>query len=241
VNDGRPDAVAGDCAGSWQRADGPRPVRRRPSRLRRDAIGPRFYTATVATGRRLCNRWLQRGFDRTTAGRSRMSASSPVPARPRKILMATDLSARCDRALDRALQLSVQWQAPLQVVHAAPREAIGAQSAADTLASIRRRIERDLDDDAIDVRVEEGDPAEVVLDVARRSGSDLIVLGDASGVPGRRLLGNTVETLVRSTPASVLVVKQRPRGGYRRVLVGTDLTPESRHGLDTAAASLLVA
>jgi len=165
-----------------------------------------------------------------------MNASSPVPARPGRILMATDLSARCDRALDRAVQLSAQWQVPLQVVHAAPREAIGARSAADTLASIRRRIERDLDDEAIDVRVEEGEPAEVVLDVARRSGSDLIVLGDASGVPGRRLLGNTVETLVRSAPASVLVVKQRPRGGYRRVLVGTDLTPESRHGLETAAA-----
>ena len=165
-----------------------------------------------------------------------MIASSPFPARPGAILMATDLSARCDRALDRAVQLSAQWQVPLQVVHAAPREAIGARSAAETLASIRKRIERDLDDGSIDVRVEEGDPAEVILDVAGRSGSDLVVLGDASGTPGRRLLGNTVETLVRSAPASVLVVKQRPRGGYRRVLVGTDLTPESRHGLETAAA-----
>lgn len=165
-----------------------------------------------------------------------MNASGPARAWPGRILMATDLSARCDRALDRAIQLSAQWQVPLQVVHAASREAIGARSAADRLAAIGKRIERDLDDEAIDVRVEEGDPAEVILDVARRSGSDLIVLGDASGVPGRRLLGNTVETLVRSAPASVLVVKQRPRGGYRRVLVGTDLTPESRHGLETAAA-----
>src|SRR3546814_4321087 len=97
-------------------------------------------------------------------------------------------------------------------------------------------IERDLDDEAIDIRVEEGGPADVSLDVAGRSDSDLIVLGDASGTPGRRLLGNTVETLVRSAPASVLVVKQRPRDHYRRVLVGTDLTPESRHGLEAAAA-----
>src|SRR3546814_14633915 len=80
------------------------------------------------------------------------------------------------------------------------------------------------------------DLADVILDVAGRSDSDLIVLGDASGTPGRRLLGNTVETLVRSAPASVLVVKQRPRDDYRRVLVGTELTPESRHGLEAAAA-----
>src|SRR3546814_8664336 len=158
-----------------------------------------------------------------------MSASSPVPARPRRILMANDLSARCDRALDRAVQLSTQSQVPLQVVPAAPREAVGARSAADTLASIRKRIERDLDDNAIDLRVEEGEPADVILDVAGRSDSDLIVHGDASGTPGRRLLGNTVETLVRSAPASVLVVKQRPRDPYRRVLVGTDPPPEPPH------------
>lgn len=167
-----------------------------------------------------------------------MSGSSPTPARPNGILMATDLSARCDRALDRAIQLSAQWQVPLQVVHAAPREAVGAWSAANTLESIRQRIQRDLRAAGAqaDVRVAEGAPSEVILEVAGRADCDLIVLGDASDMPGRVLLGSTVETLVRNAPTSVLVVKQRPRGGYRRVLVGTDLTPESRHGLETAAA-----
>src|SRR3546814_10836206 len=88
----------------------------------------------VATGRLLCNLGSHSRLRPQYCGRSRMSASSPVPARPRRILMATDLSARCDRALDRAVQLSTQWQVPLQVVHAAPREAVGARSAADTLA-----------------------------------------------------------------------------------------------------------
>ncbi len=167
-----------------------------------------------------------------------MSGANPVPTRPGRILVATDLSARSDRALDRAIQLCGQWQASLQVVHAARREAVGAWAAAETLASIRQRIRRDLHHDAADagVHVEEGEPAEVILEVARRERCDLVVLGDASEMPGRRLLGSTVETLVRSAPTSVLVVKQRPRGGYRRVLVGTDLTPESRHGLETAAA-----
>src|SRR3546814_16040990 len=101
-----------------------------------------------------------------------MSASSPVPARPRRILMATDLSARCDRALDRAVQLSTQWQVPLQVVPPAPREAVGARSAADTLASIRKRIQRDRDDDPLDTRVAEGEPDAVMHDVAGRRERD---------------------------------------------------------------------
>lgn len=165
-----------------------------------------------------------------------MSDPRTPPARPRKVLVATDFSARSDRALDRAVQLSVQWQAPLLVVHAARRE-IGAWSA-DTLGSIRQRIQRELRGDATDadVHVQEGEPSEVIPDVAAREDCDLVVLGDASDAPGRHLLGNTVETLVRKSPTSVLVVKRRPRGAYRRVLVGTDLTPESRHGLETAAA-----
>ena len=166
-----------------------------------------------------------------------MRDTRPAPARPNAILMATDLSARSDRALDRAAQLSALWQVPLHVVHAAKPGTVGAWSAADTLASIRGGIRRDLPAGAAgaQVHVEEGEPAGVVLDVAAREGCELIVLGDANEAPGRRLLGSTVETLVRSAPASVLVVKRRPRGGYRRVLVGTDLTPEARHGLETAA------
>lgn len=165
-----------------------------------------------------------------------MSDSRQAPARPNKVLVATDFSARSDRALDRAVQLSAQWNARLLVVHAARRE-IGGWSA-DTLGSIRERIQRELhgDADGADVLVEEGEPSEVITAVAVREGCDLVVLGDASDAPGRHLLGNTVETLVRKSPTSVLVVKRRPRAAYRRVLVGTDLTPESRHGLEAAAA-----
>ena len=42
----------------------------------------------------------------------------PVQPRPQTILCATDLSSRCDRALDRAAVLAREWQAQLVVVHA---------------------------------------------------------------------------------------------------------------------------
>jgi nucleotide-binding universal stress UspA family protein len=160
------------------------------------------------------------------------------PARFDRILLATDLSARGDRALDRAVQLAAQWQAKLLVVHVAQRGRDAVRFAPDELEAVRRRVERELHGAvaATDIRVEEGDPADVVLDVAARERCDLVVLGDAREAPAHLLEASTVDALVRRSPGSVLVVRQRPRGAYRRVLVSTDLTPESMHGLETAAA-----
>jgi nucleotide-binding universal stress UspA family protein len=164
---------------------------------------------------------------------------------PPSILLATDLSARCDRALDRAALLAAHWKVPLHVVHATAVESTGPWPATDILlestdddaASMRQRISGDLRSDVAElvVHVQPGQPAEVILEVAQREGCGLIVLGDARDTLRRQLLGNTVETLVRKSPVSVLIVKRRPRGGYRHVLVGTDFTSESRLGLQVAA------
>ena len=164
---------------------------------------------------------------------------------PPSILLATDLSARCDRALDRAALLAAHWAVPLHVVHATAAESTGPwpatdalpESADDAAESMRQRITGDLRGDVAElvVHVQPGQPAEVILEVAQREGCGLIVLGDARDTLRHQLLGNTVETLVRKSPVSMLIVKRRPRGGYRHVLVGTDFTAESRLGLQVAA------
>ena len=163
---------------------------------------------------------------------------------PRRILLATDLSARCDRALDRAAQLARQWQVPLLVVHAMASESTDlwlfddAPPAMDAMQLIRQRIENDLRGDVaeLDIHVQEGAPGEVILAAAIREHCDLIVVGDARDTLRHLVLGNTVEYLVRRSPVSVLIVKQRPRGPYRQIVVGTDFTAESRDGLQAAAA-----
>ena len=177
-----------------------------------------------------------------------MNAAAARMTPPNRILLATDLSARCDRALDRAAQLARQWQLPLLVVHASSRAAAEPWPVAedvpswrqlpDRAALIERQIRRDLDEriSELTVHVAEGGPAEVILEAAACDGSDLIVLGAPSGSLGGGLLGNTVEQLVRKSPASLLVVKNRPHGAYRHILVGTDFTAESRHGLNAAVA-----
>jgi nucleotide-binding universal stress UspA family protein len=46
-----------------------------------------------------------------------MPDSLTTSATPKQVLLATDLSARCDRALDRAVQLTEAWQAELTAVN----------------------------------------------------------------------------------------------------------------------------
>ena len=176
-----------------------------------------------------------------------MSAPTVNIARPGRILLATDLSARCDRALDRAAQLAGEWQVPLLVVHAIPHDAVGSWPATDdtpswrqpptTATAIERQIRLDLghDVDQLAIHVAEGKPADVILEVAKREACDLIVLGASHERAGHSFLGKTAEALVRKSPASLLVVKNRPRDAYRQILVGTDFTAESRHGLRVAS------
>lgn len=166
---------------------------------------------------------------------------------PKRILLATDLSSRGDRALDRASQLALAWDAELLVVHALEAAGLGALESrgqpswrrpSNSSADIEHQIREDIRGEwpRLRILVEEGAATKVILDVSERERCDLVVLG-----LGRQRLsswsgiGETVEALVRRSPASVLVVKRRPNEPYRHVLVGTDLTPESRTGLEVAA------
>lgn len=164
---------------------------------------------------------------------------------PRRILLATDLSCRCDRALDRAVELSHRWGARLIIAHVmapdraarlagALRDAPAWHRAPDAVERMRWRIRRDLADDRADVEicVEEGDPAERLLAVAREKHCDLIVTGIARNeMLGRIFVGTTINQLVRQAPAPVLVVKDRASRAYQKIAVATDFSDSSRHAL----------
>lgn len=171
---------------------------------------------------------------------------------PERILVATDGGSRSDRALDRAAQLARQWNAHLIIVHAMEAAMLNIAGIAEPLPSWRRppdpvqvmerQIRRDLREPVgrLSIHIEIGDPVPVILQVAEQQKCDFIVLGtareDLPG-PGRLFAGSTVEQLVRKAPVSLLVVKSRPDGPYRHVLVGTDFTDESRAGLVFAATA----
>lgn len=171
--------------------------------------------------------------------------SRPDP-RPRRILLATDLSSRGDRAFDRVVQLSREWDAELHLVHAVEAEPAAVPAGVDAdawlrehpdpVASARREL-HDLvahSDAHAEIHVSPAPVAEAILEVADRERCDLVVLGESR----ERIIGpleSTLEFIVRSSPVSVLVVRNRPRGRYARLLVGTDFSDEAREALRFAA------
>lgn len=169
---------------------------------------------------------------------------------PKRIALATDLSHRCDRALDRALLAAKAWQAELTVIHAlAPPENMTQFGSLRDLPSWRRptdpvrkardRIYKDLvrEDPSINiaVHVETGSPAEVVLEAARKFHAELIVTGVARDeLLARMFLGDTVDRLIRKSTVPILIVRDRAFAPYHTMLVATDFSESSRVALETA-------
>lgn len=166
---------------------------------------------------------------------------------PRKILLSTDLSARCDRAMDRAVQLAEQWKADLVVAHAVMGEDVVMREADGRIPSWRRgpdaqdiaerQLRSDLGQIGVNVKiiVEPGEPGEVVLRAAKAQGCDLIMTGIARDEPlGRFLLGSTVDRLLRQADIPVLVVRDRVRHPYNHVAVAVDFSDSARRALESA-------
>lgn len=167
--------------------------------------------------------------------------------RPKTILVATDLSSRSDRAMDRAVALASEWQARLVALHALqepvlPVNAPSWRQTHDPRQIASKQIRADLQGALKtegDVVVEYGEPAPLILEAVNRFGCDLVVTGVARNETlGRMLLGTTAVTLSRKLTVPLLVVKSRPRGPYRNVVVATDFSEGSRCALETAIALL---
>jgi nucleotide-binding universal stress UspA family protein len=173
-----------------------------------------------------------------------MSNSEQKSHPAKRVLLATDLSARCDRALDRAVQLAAQWQAQLIAVNVAEGTqtpdmvlnwAYGAEK--ENLQILQQQLRADMADAEVPVsiKVMKGEPAGTIVEAANSETCELIVTGMARSEPfGRFILGTTVEKLVRLANRPILVVRQRPHGAYRRIVVASDFSLASSLALHTA-------
>ncbi|HEX7075218.1 MAG TPA: universal stress protein [Hyphomicrobiaceae bacterium] len=167
------------------------------------------------------------------------------PKSPRRILLATDLDPRSDRALDRAALLAGEFSAELFVAHVLEdipdgEDEIPSWRRPPSLVEVaRRQLLRQVGAVAqkATILIEQGEPAKAILAAAEREGCDLIVTGVAKEeLFGRSSLGATVDGILRGTGVPVLVVKSRASNPYRQIVVATDFSRYSRHALDTAAA-----
>lgn len=166
---------------------------------------------------------------------------------PKVMVFASDLSTRSDRAMDRVHMLAAEWGARLVVLHAlrepSPTTTLPSwRRPADPGALARRRILEDIDREGgidVEVLIERGDPAQLILETAQRTGATLIITGtERDDLLVRAGLGSTINTVVRRATVPVLTVKTRPRRPYSEVVVATDFSEGSRAAF-VAALSLL--
>jgi len=186
------------------------------------------------------------GTSRTT-GAVRVNAPSRMNWPARKILLATDLSARCDRALSRAAMLAEQWHWSLLVLHVVEDRDLSIPDAAglpswrrslDPFDIARKQLLGDVDALAArpTMRIAEGNPADVILCSADAERCDLIAIGVGRDEPlGHFMLDRTANRLFRRSPVPLLVVKDRPRKPYANIVFATDLSASSRYALEATA------
>ena len=117
--------------------------------------------------------------------------------------MAADLARR----FDAKLVILSAFKDSAQQSGSGSVELQWASSNAARVREILSRAEADMRAERIDctTRVEEGDPADVLVELASECGAYLLVIGNKG--MRRRVLGSVPNTVTHKAPCSVLVVK----------------------------------
>jgi nucleotide-binding universal stress UspA family protein len=133
------------------------------------------------------------------------------------IAVGTDGSATASEAVQMAGDLAQRFDAKLVILSAfknsadqAGGDSIEVQWASSNAARVREilsRAEADMRREGIDctTRVEEGDAADVLVELASECAADLLVIGNKG--MRRRVLGSVPNTVAHKAPCAVLVVK----------------------------------
>ncbi|WP_254862775.1 universal stress protein [Halovivax gelatinilyticus] len=140
-----------------------------------------------------------------------------------RVLVPTDGSQAVERAIDHAIELADAHDAVLRavyVVNAASYGGLPMETAWDGIGNALRdegqgavdRVAELVEESGVDVDVEtvvlEGSPSRSIVDHARSSDCDLIVMGThGRGGINRLLLGSVAERVVRSSPIPVMTVR----------------------------------
>ena len=155
------------------------------------------------------------------------------------ILMATDLSARSDRALQRAVALALRRGASLEVMHVVddtlPPTIIELQKAA-ARTLIERLLAAIPDSTGVKTAIEivPGCAHNAILQRAATIAADLIVLGITRYGINELFRGTTAERIVRLGQYPVLLVKEPAIENYRRVLMASDGSPAALRAMACA-------
>jgi universal stress protein E len=156
-----------------------------------------------------------------------------------RLLVATDLSARSERAVGRGGVLARQSHAELALLHVVDDDQPPPLVAAATRQAekLLRATVAGLGGPQPEVLVRAGDPFEVVVQTAAERAVDLVVMG----AHRKRILrdvftGTTIERVMRTGRHPVLMENRAPAEPYRGAVVASDMSEASAGALRTAAA-----
>ena len=150
-----------------------------------------------------------------------------------RILVATDFSARSDRAIRRAVLLARQFSAAVAIVYVVNDDQsellVKAESAAakKLLGAICRSI-KDQDGLPCAMELRSGSAFQGILDAARDYAADLVVVGAHRRQVLRDLfIGTTAERVIDFGEWPVIMANAIPAESYRHVLVAIDFSDHS--------------
>lgn len=160
-----------------------------------------------------------------------------------RLLVATDLSPRSDRAVERAVHMARQRSLPLTVLHvidediparhAARLQEVAVEEIGNVLQKHGAREDAD-----VSVRIEFGKAYADILRVAASESAEAIVMGVVGPVAFPELFrGTTVERVVRYGQCPVYVVRDHFRSPYARLVVAIDFSACARRALEYAVTA----
>lgn len=157
-----------------------------------------------------------------------------------RILVATDLSIRSDRAVDRAVRIAARLKVGLTAIHvvdSAMPDDLADMVRTEAKARLQRFVSTRPGAETVDIDVicEIGDPGESIHEAARIANAGLLVVG--SHRP-RAFLDSvretTMERLVRTSSKPVLLVTDASDHDYAKVLAAVDMSPACTRAINAA-------
>lgn len=163
----------------------------------------------------------------------------------KNIMVATDLSVNCSRALDRAISLAKQHNCTLHILHVMAEYFIPKNwngnfvDGAKAKTLIQSQVDSHSGADGLDIKItiRAGDAFSAILSFSLEIDADLIVMGlHKKTSEGLRdlFVGTTIERTIRRGIKPVLMVKDKPTGNYTKVLVPTDFSVAAQSAFDLA-------
>jgi universal stress protein E len=156
------------------------------------------------------------------------------------VLVATDLSDRALKAMQRSLGLARRYRARLTVLHVVdPDQPLKLRD--EALSSRQSWLEEELgrhDTQGVELAIEvlPGAADGTIVEFAEQAEADLVVMG----AHRRHLLrdvfvGTTIERVIRGTDRPVLMVNRQAGSAYDKALVAVDFSAISERAISVAA------